>query len=52
MSHKIIIKYDCLQSWEISNNTILLESGLAKSDLRLSSLTKVKFKEWLMLSQT
>ena len=42
---KIVVKYEYLQSWEISNNVALLEFGLAKSDLRLLSLPKVNFKE-------
>ena len=45
MPRKIVIKYDYLQSWEISNNMSLLEFGLAKSDLRLFSFPKVKFKD-------
>ena len=39
------IKYEYLQSWEISRNTFLLDIGLARSDLRQSSWLKVKFKE-------
>ena len=39
------IKYEYLQSWEISRNTFLLDVGLARSDLRQSSWLKVKFKE-------
>ena len=44
MSHKIVIKYDYLQYFEISSNTALLEFGLAKSNLRQSFWLKVKFK--------
>ena len=42
---KIVVKYEYLQSWEISKNVALLEFGPAKSDLRLLSLPKVNFKE-------
>ena len=45
MSHKIVIKYNYLQSWETSSNMGLLVFGLAKSDLQLSSWAKVKFKK-------
>ena len=34
MSGRIVIKCDYLQSWKISSNTVLLEFGLAKSNLR------------------
>ena len=33
-SQETVIKYDYLQSWEISSNTALLEFGLAEFDLR------------------
>ena len=45
LSRKNVFKYDYLQSWEISSNTGLLDFGLTKSDLRLSSWPKVKFEE-------
>ena len=52
MSRKIVIKYDYLQSQEISSKTALLKFDLAKSDSRhssdslKSSWPKVKFKEY------
>ena len=45
MSRKIVNKQDYLQFWKISSNTSFLEFDLAKSDLRLPSWPKVKFKE-------
>ena len=44
MSRKIVIKYDFLQSWEISSNMALFEFQFW-TDLRQSSLPKVKIKE-------
>ena len=41
MSHKIVIKGDYLQSWEISSKTTIVEFGLAKVDSR----PNVKYKE-------
>ena len=48
MSHKIVIKYECLQSWEMSSYVSLIEFDFAKSNLRLSPWPKVKFKKDLL----